>query len=161
MIQRIHDILVVPGVRVQKSENHVTGSRINHLVNPRKGELVLKIGLVETYVVDTQLSLPALLIDWERVGQPVRVLNLLDEACGQKLGELFADYLPFLLVEAAEMLLHKLGLGLDFEAVLSDLMGMLGMSEAFHAIMLVFSRRNSIRAASMSWDMLAPMRISF
>jgi hypothetical protein len=51
------------------------------------------------------------------------VLDLPDEADNQEPGELLTNRLVLLFVEATEALLHQLGIGLNVESVLSDLMG--------------------------------------
>ena len=48
------------------------------------------------------------------------MVNLLDESGRQKLVDLLANDLAFLLVEATQSLLHWLGTGLNFQVVLGD-----------------------------------------
>lgn len=113
---------MVTRVHVQKAERLIADGRVDHLVNSGKGEWILWIGLVEVHVIDAHSPLPILLLDQIGIGQPIRVLDLLDEARGQDFSELLANRL-LLLSEAAEVRLHRLGIGLDVEVVLINLVG--------------------------------------
>jgi hypothetical protein len=130
---------------------------VDDLVNLRKGEWVFGAGLVEAGIVNAHSPFPILLLDQDGVGQPIGVLDLFNEAGVQEPCELLANHLALLFIEAAEVLLHWLGAGLDVEAVLGNLTGMSGMSEGFHVKMSALSRRSSVRATSLSGDIPAPI----
>jgi hypothetical protein len=59
---------VVPRVRVRNAEGLIAGDGVDHLVNLKKGEWVLGIGLVEASVVDAHSPFSVLLLDQDRVG---------------------------------------------------------------------------------------------
>jgi hypothetical protein len=72
---------VVPGVAVEEAEHVVARRGVDDLVYPRQPEGVFGAVLVEVGVVDTRPPLVrVLLADEDRVGEPLRMEDLSDEA---------------------------------------------------------------------------------
>ena len=67
------------------------------------------------------MPLPVLLFHQDRIGQPVRVVNLPDEVCGRGLRELISDGLFSVLRESSETLLDRLCSLFDVYAMLDHL----------------------------------------
>jgi hypothetical protein len=61
---------------------------------------------------------------------------------------LLPDDLALFLVESAQVLPHRPGVGSDVQGVLDDFLGMLGMSEGLHANTSAFTERKSTSTAS-------------
>jgi hypothetical protein len=123
LIGGVHCDLMVPKMRVQNAKGLIAGDGVNDLVNPRKGEWVFGAGLIEAGVVHIHSPFPILLLDQDGVGRLIGVLDLSDEAGVEELGELHTNCLELLLVKAVEALLHWLGVSLDVEVVLGNLLG--------------------------------------
>jgi hypothetical protein len=75
--------------------------------------------LVETSVVDAHLKLPACHGDDNRVGQPPRVVDLLDEASIKQLFNLFSNKVLSLYGLLSRFLLDQFSIRVDLQMVLN------------------------------------------
>jgi hypothetical protein len=91
------------------------------LVYSWKRKRVFRICLVETGVVDAHPKLPTDLRDYNRVGQPPRVVHLLDKASIEQLFDFFTDEVLLLNVQLQGLLLDQSGVGVDLQMVLNHL----------------------------------------
>ena len=57
---------------------------IHYLVNTGEGERILRASVIEVRVIDAHTPLAILLRDDHDIGQPLRVLNIFDEASGEE-----------------------------------------------------------------------------
>lgn len=106
MINGRHCDLVVPGVRIEKADDLTANRGVDDLVNPRKGKWVFCTSLVQACVIDAHSLFPILLLDQDGIGQPIQMLDLLDDSSVEEPGMLLLDGLVLLLIEAAEVLLN-------------------------------------------------------
>jgi hypothetical protein len=91
------------------------------LIYSWKRERVFWTCLVQTSVVDALSKLPAYLGDNNRVGQPLRMVDLLYEASVEQLLEFFMDKVLSLNGLLLGLLLHQSGVGVDLKMVLNPL----------------------------------------
>jgi hypothetical protein len=77
--------------------------------------------LVETGVVNAHPKHPTGLGDNNSVGQPLRVVDLSDEASVEHLLDLFTDEVLLLNRLLSGLLLHRPGIGVDLQMVLNHL----------------------------------------
>src|SRR6185312_5441517 len=84
--------------------------------------------LVEAGVVDAHPKLPVSLWDDDRVGQPLGVVDLLDEASMQELANFFTDEVLPLYRLLPRLLAHRRGVGVDPQIVLDHFPGWKVMS---------------------------------
>ena len=85
------------------------------------------------------------------------MVHFFDEPGHQKLRNLLTDRPMFLLIEATQALLHQLGAWPDLQVISMTSLGMLGMSEGFHAKMSLLERRKSTNVLSYSEESVVPM----
>jgi hypothetical protein len=72
---------VVPGVAVEEAEQVTARRGIDDLINPRQPEGVLGAVLIKVGVVDAHPPVVrVLLVDEDRVGEPLRMEDFSDEA---------------------------------------------------------------------------------
>jgi hypothetical protein len=79
--------------------------------------------LVETSVVDAHPKLPTCIGDDNRVGQPLRVVDLPDEASVKQLFNLFSDKVLPLYGLLSGLLLDRSDVGVDLQMVLNHFPG--------------------------------------
>ena len=82
---------------------------------------ILGARFVEVSVINAHAPLPVLLFHQDRISQPVRMVNLLDEVGGRELRELASDGLFAVLRESVKSLLDRLCYLFDIQAVLDHL----------------------------------------
>ena len=70
--------------------------------------MVLRTRLVEASIINAHSPFPGLLLDKNRIGKPVGVVNLLDESGYQEFGDLLAYGPTPLVVKATLALLGRL-----------------------------------------------------
>ena len=83
--------------------------------------MISRTCLIEAGVVDAHLKLPVCLGNDNRVGQPLGMVDLLDEASVQQLADLFTDEVVPLYGLLSRLLTHRLGIGVDLQMVLDHL----------------------------------------
>ena len=89
------------------------------MVDPREGERILGIVLVEVGVVDTHAPGLVLLQDEDWIGQPLRVKQFHYEAGRQKLGDLFTNGSSLLFGKSSEGLTDRLCWKYALEAIIN------------------------------------------
>jgi hypothetical protein len=85
--------------------------------------------LIEVGVVDAQLKLPVGLWDDDRIGQPLGVVDLFDEASMQQLADLFTDEVLPLDGLLVWLLSQRRGAGVDLQMMLITSLGILGICD--------------------------------
>jgi hypothetical protein len=93
------------------------------LIYSWKRKRVFGACLVENGVVDGHSKFLTSLGDDNRVGQPLRVVDLPYEASVEQLLEFFTNELSSLNELLLGLLLHQLGIGVDLHMVLNHLLG--------------------------------------
>jgi hypothetical protein len=83
--------------------------------------MIFRTSLAETSVVDAHPKLPAGLGNDNRVGQPPRVVDLLDEAGVEQLLDLFTNEVLPLNELLSGLLLDRSGVRVDLQIVLNHL----------------------------------------
>jgi hypothetical protein len=91
---------VVARVGIQKAQEFASGGEVHDLVDSGQKEKVFRACHVQACVVHTHPPFPTLFWCEHRVGNPIRVLNFLNEGSGQEPRELLTHGLALLLVEA-------------------------------------------------------------
>jgi hypothetical protein len=78
--------LVINWVGIQEIYKFAHGIEVNNLVDSRKRERIFRANLVQAHVINTHP--PFLVLLWQKnwIGYPVWLLDLFNEASGQKLG---------------------------------------------------------------------------
>ena len=79
-----HSDLVIATKSIHERKHSMPYDKIYQLVHVWQGELVLRVGLVEVFEIHTASDLSILLLDWYNIGQPLRVLDRLNESCRKK-----------------------------------------------------------------------------
>jgi hypothetical protein len=143
-----HRYLVVPGVRIEKTEGFAPSCRINYLIYARQRKQILRTCLVKAWVVNRHPTFLILLLYKYRVSKPLRVEYLSYEPCTKELHDLLANRLSLLIVEAAKTLFHWFRSWLDVQLVLGNLSRDPFMSKDFHANTLRFALRKSTSVPS-------------
>lgn len=81
---------MVPPVGIQETHSVVSGSGVDELVYLWKREAVFGTGLIEVGEVHADLPFSRLLFYHHRVGQPLRIVDLLYYACLEELLNFFS-----------------------------------------------------------------------
>ena len=93
MVIGVHTDLVVAREGVHEVEEFVISRNVYYEINPRQGETILWVGLVEVCEIDAKTPLVVCFFDENNVGQPFRVLYFSDCLCLEELTDLFIDCL--------------------------------------------------------------------
>jgi hypothetical protein len=78
-------------IGIYEGQQITPGGGVHNLIYTREWIRVFWTCLVKIGVVDAHPKLPVGLWDYNRVGQPYRMVDLLDEASLQQLADLFTD----------------------------------------------------------------------
>ena len=79
-IFRCHSNLVIVGERVHKSEKLMARGSVHQLVDPGKGLAVLWASFIQLFEVDTHPPLAVCFLDQDNIGDPLWIIDLLDES---------------------------------------------------------------------------------
>ena len=93
MVAGVHTDLIVTRESVHEAEEFVTGRSVYYEINPRQGEAILLVGLIDVFEIDAKPSLVVFFFDENNVGQPFWVLYFSDYLCLKELTDLFIDRL--------------------------------------------------------------------
>jgi hypothetical protein len=118
------------------------------LIYSWKRERVFGACLFETGVVDAHLKFPSGLGDDNRVGQPLRVVDLPYEASVEQLLEFFMDEVLPHNGLLPGLLLHRPDIGVDLQMVLNDPLGILGICDGCRANTTTFFWKKVMSASS-------------
>jgi hypothetical protein len=112
--------MMVPGVGIEKAEGFAPCCRIHNLIYAWQRKRILRARFVETGVVDTPSPFAALFLQQHRVGQPLGVVYLPDEArCKELLDLLPYEFAP-ITVKTSQLLFNRLGTQFDVDLMFSD-----------------------------------------
>ena len=116
-----HFDLVETRIGIYEGQQITLGGGVYNLIYTRKWIWVLWTCLIEVGVVDAHPKLPIRLGDDDRVGQPLRVVDLFDKASLQQLADLFTDEVLPLDGLLPGLLSDRLGVRVDLQMMLNHL----------------------------------------
>jgi hypothetical protein len=108
-------------IGIYEGQQITPGGGVHNLIYTREWIRVFWTCLVKIGVVDAHPKLPVGLWDYNRVGQPYRMVDLLDEASLQQLADLFTDEVLPLDGLLAWLLPDRPGVGVDLQMMLNHL----------------------------------------
>jgi hypothetical protein len=106
LVRYAHRYLVVPRVRIEKTEGFAPSCRIDCLIYARQRIQIHGTCLVKARVVNTHPLFFIFLLYKYRVSKSLEVEYFLDEPCTKELHNLLTNRLALLIVEAAKTLFH-------------------------------------------------------
>jgi hypothetical protein len=110
-------------IGIYEGQQVTPGGGVYNLIYAWKWIGVFWTCLIEVGVVDAHPKLPVGLWDNDRIGQPLGVVDLFDEASLQQLADLLSNEVLPLDGLLAWLLSHRPGVGVDLQMVLNHLPG--------------------------------------
>ena len=92
---------------------------VNNLVYPRERKIIFRENFIKISEVDAHTPLAAFLQDHNNVGQPFRILHILDESNFEQPVYLFYDDLMSFFMEFSQFLLNWVPFSLHVQVVAS------------------------------------------